>query len=60
MPIKRPPIQDLSVFILQTHQVEKLKVSIEKLTIDNESESTILETKKSELAVLETELNDVR
>jgi hypothetical protein len=27
MPIKRPPIQDLSLFIFQTHDVEKVKVA---------------------------------
>jgi chromosome segregation protein len=41
-------------------QVEKLKVSIDKLNIDRESEEHILETRKSELAVLETQLNEIR
>lgn len=41
-------------------QVEKLKLSIDKLSIDNESEGKILEGKKQELAVLENELNDIR
>lgn len=41
-------------------QVEKLKLSIDKLSIDNESEGKILEGKKQELAVLETELNEIR
>ncbi len=41
-------------------QVEKLKLSIDKLSIDQESERRILETKKNELSVLETELNEVR
>jgi len=40
--------------------VEKLKVSIEKLSVDHESENRILEARKSELAVLETELNEIR
>ncbi len=41
-------------------QVEKLKVSIDKLSIDKESEDKILETRKGELAVLETELEEIR
>ncbi|MFN8310213.1 MAG: chromosome segregation protein SMC [Chitinophagales bacterium] len=41
-------------------QIEKLKVSIDKLTIDLTSESGILEGKKSELATLENELNEIR
>lgn len=41
-------------------QVEKLKLSIDKLSIDNESEGKILEGKKQELAVLEAELNEIR
>jgi chromosome segregation protein len=41
-------------------QVEKLKVSIDKLSIDHESEGKILEARKEELAVLETELNSIR
>ena len=41
-------------------QVEKLKLSIEKLGIDKESEEKILETKKGELSVLEAELTEIR
>lgn len=41
-------------------QVEKLKLSIDKLNIDFEAESKILDGKKSELAVLEAELNEIR
>jgi chromosome segregation protein len=41
-------------------QVEKLKVSIDKLTIDFNAESGILDAKKAELAVLESELNETR
>lgn len=41
-------------------QVEKLKLSISKLEMDKDSEERILETKKGELAVLETELNEIR
>ena len=41
-------------------QVEKLKLSIEKLTIDNDSEGGILESRKQELNVLEAELNEIR
>ena len=40
--------------------VEKLKLSIDKLTVDHQSEAGILETRKSELAVLETELAEIR
>jgi chromosome segregation protein len=40
--------------------VEKLKLSIEKLSLDHESETRILDTRKSELAVLEGELNEIR
>ncbi len=40
--------------------VEKLKVSIDKLSIDEASEGKILEARKSELSVLETELNSIR
>lgn len=40
--------------------VEKLKLSIDKLSIDNDAESGILEGKKSELAVLEAALNEIR
>lgn len=40
--------------------VEKLKLSIEKLSVDHESEGGILETRKKELAVLEEELNQIR
>lgn len=40
--------------------VEKIKLSIDKLSIDNESESRILDARKSELAVFETELNEIR
>lgn len=41
-------------------QVEKLKLSIEKLSIDQESEDGILSSRKQELSVLETELNAIR
>jgi chromosome segregation protein len=41
-------------------QVEKLKLSIDKLSIEYESESKILESKKQELSVLEAELNQIR
>lgn len=41
-------------------QVEKLKISIDKLSTDKESEETILESRKQELAVLEEELNKIR
>ncbi len=41
-------------------QVEKLKLSIDKLTIDHESENTILNARKNELSVLENELNEIR
>ena len=41
-------------------QVEKLKLSIDKLAIDKESEERILETRKNELSVLEQTLNDIR
>ena len=41
-------------------QTEKLKLSIEKLEIDFESENGILNTRKQELSVLETELNGIR
>lgn len=41
-------------------QVEKLKVSISKLEIDQQSESSILDTRKGELDVLENELNQIR
>jgi chromosome segregation protein len=41
-------------------QIEKLKLSIDKLSIDKDSEEKILETKKSELAVLDTELAEIR
>lgn len=41
-------------------QVEKLKISIDKLSMDKESEETILESRKQELAVLEEELNKIR
>jgi chromosome segregation protein len=40
--------------------VEKLKLSIDKLSMDNDAESGILEGKKSELAVLEAALNEIR
>ena len=40
--------------------IEKLKVSIDKLNIDLNSESGILDGKKSELAVLEEALNEIR
>ena len=43
-----------------SEQVEKLKLSIEKLSIDKESEDKVLEARKSELLVLETELNEIR
>ncbi|MFN8286195.1 MAG: chromosome segregation protein SMC [Chitinophagales bacterium] len=41
-------------------QVEKLKISIDKLSMDKESEEAILENRKQELAVLEEELNKIR
>lgn len=40
--------------------VEKLKLSIDKISIDQESESRVLENRKGELAVLETELSEIR
>ncbi|MES2622581.1 MAG: chromosome segregation protein SMC, partial [Bacteroidota bacterium] len=40
--------------------VSKLKLSIDKLSIDQESESKVLEARQNELAVLETELNGIR
>ncbi len=40
--------------------VEKIKISIDKLSVDSQSEGGILETRKSELAILETELNEIR
>lgn len=40
--------------------VEKLKLSIEKLSIDKETEEQVLEGKKSELSILESELNRIR
>ncbi len=40
--------------------VEKLKLSIEKLSVDHDSETRILNTRKEELAVLEGELNQIR
>jgi chromosome segregation protein len=40
--------------------IEKLKLSIDKLTVDFNSESGILEGKKSELAALENTLNETR
>ncbi len=40
--------------------VEKLKLSIDKLSIDHESEARILDARKNELTVLETELNEIR
>jgi chromosome segregation protein len=41
-------------------QVAKLKLSIEKLSIDQESEASLLDARKKELVVLETELNGIR
>lgn len=41
-------------------QVEKLKISIDKLAIDKETEERILETRKSELTGLEEALNAIR
>jgi chromosome segregation protein len=41
-------------------QVEKLKLSIDKLSIDQATEGEILESRKQELAVLEAELNTIR
>ncbi len=41
-------------------QVEKLKLSIDKLTLDNDSEEKLLAGKKEELAILEAELNKIR
>ena len=40
--------------------IEKLKLSIDKLTIDLNAESSILDGKKSELAILEEALNETR
>jgi chromosome segregation protein len=40
--------------------IEKLKLSIDKLTVDLNSESGILDGKKTELAVLEEALNEIR
>ncbi|MDW8418906.1 MAG: chromosome segregation protein SMC [Chitinophagales bacterium] len=39
---------------------EKLKLSLDKLTLDKESEERILETKRQELEALEQELNQIR
>ena len=41
-------------------QSEKLKLAIERLSADNSLEVEVLESKKSELAVLEKELNEIR
>ncbi len=41
-------------------QVEKLKLSIDKLAIDKESEERVLDMRKSELAELEQALNEIR
>jgi chromosome segregation protein len=41
-------------------QVAKLKLSIEKLSIDQESETGILDARKKYLVILETELNGIR
>lgn len=41
-------------------QIENLKVSAEKLQVEKESENAILEHKKTELAVLETALSEIR
>lgn len=41
-------------------QSEKLKVAIERLEADQKSENTVLETKKSDLAVLEKNLSEIR
>jgi chromosome segregation protein len=41
-------------------QVEKIKLSIEKLSIDQSSEEQLLNSRKQELSVLEEELNQVR
>ncbi len=41
-------------------QVEKLKISIDKLSMDKQSEEGLLETRTNELGVLETELNAIR
>ena len=41
-------------------QVEKLKLSIDKLSLDQATEGEILESRKQELAVLEAELNTIR
>ncbi len=40
--------------------VEKLKLSIDKLSVDHESEARLLDARKNELSVLETELNEIR
>jgi chromosome segregation protein len=41
-------------------QIEKLKLAIDKLTVDHNAESGILESRKAELAVLESALNETR
>ncbi len=41
-------------------QVEKLKLSIDKLSLDNDSEEKLLAGKKEELGILEVELNKIR
>ncbi len=41
-------------------QIEKLKVSIDKLSIDQNSENDILEQRKAELTVLEKDLTEIR
>ena len=41
-------------------QVEKLSQSIEKLSVDKEVEDKVLETRRTELSVLESELNEIR
>ena len=41
-------------------QVEKLKLSIQKLSVDFSTEDGLLESKKAELAMLDTELNQTR
>lgn len=47
--------------IVEAHdQIEKLKLSIDKLQLDKESESNVLEMKKKELATLENELAAIR
>ena len=41
-------------------QSEKLKIAIERLEADKQTESAVLETKKSDLAILEKALSEIR